>query len=81
MRKHLQLKDDEGVPASLLFIMACMAAVSVANIYYCQPLLSLMGNDLGIDEWSASLIAMITQVGYACGLFFIIPSGDKFDRK
>ena len=80
MRKHLQLKDDEGVPASLLFIMACMAAVSVANIYYCQPLLSLMGNDLGIDEWRASLIAMITQVGYACGLFFIIPSGDKFDR-
>ena len=81
MRNHLQLKDDEGVPASLLFIMACMAAVSVANIYYCQPLLSLMGNDLGIDEWRASLIAMITQVGYACGLFFIIPSGDKFDRK
>ncbi len=81
MRKHLQLKDDKGVPASLLFIMACMAAVSVANIYYCQPLLSLMGNDLGIDEWRASLIAMITQVGYACGLFFIIPSGDKFDRK
>lgn len=81
MRKHLQLKDDEGVPASLLFIMACMAAVSVANIYYCQPLLSLMGDDLGIDEWRASLIAMITQVGYACGLFFIIPSGDKFDRK
>ena len=40
-----------------------------------------MGNDLGIDEWRASLIAMITQVGYACGLFFIIPSGDKFDRK
>ena len=81
MRKHLQLKDDEGVPASLLFIMACMAAVSVANIFYSQPLLSLMGNDLGIDEWRASLIAMITQVGYACGLFFIIPSGDKFDRK
>ena len=81
MRKHLQLKDDEGVATSLLFIMACMAAVSVANIYYCQPLLSLMGNDLGIDEWRASLIAMITQVGYACGLFFIIPSGDKFDRK
>ena len=81
MRKHLQLKDDEGVPASLLFIMAFMAAVSVANIYYCQPLLSLMGNDLGIDEWRTSLIAMITQVGYACGLFFIIPSGDKFDRK
>lgn len=73
MRKHLQLKDDEGVPASLLFIMAYMAAVSVANIYYCQPLLSLMGNDLGIDEWRTSLIAMITQVGYACGLFSSYP--------
>lgn len=53
MSKHLHLKDNEGVPASLLFTMACMAAVSVANIYYCQPLLSLMGNDLGIDEWQS----------------------------
>ena len=71
MSKHLHLKDNEGVPTSLLLTMACMAAVSVANIYYCQPLLSLMGNDLGIDEWRASLIAMITQVGYALSLIHI----------
>ena len=81
MKQPLQLRDNEGISASLLFTMACMAAISVANIYYCQPLLSLMGNDLGVDEWRASLIAMITQVGYACGLFFVIPSGDMFDRK
>lgn len=81
MKQPLQLRDNEGISASLLFTMACMAAISVANIYYCQPLLSLMGNDLGIDEWRASLIAMVTQVGYACGLFFVIPSGDMFDRK
>ena len=24
---------------------------------------------------------MITQAGYACGLFFVIPSGDMFDRR
>lgn len=81
MKQQLRLHDNAGIPSALLFSMAAMAAISVANIYYCQPLLALMGNDLGVGEWRASLIAMITQAGYACGLFFVIPSGDMFDRR
>ena len=47
MKQQLRLHDNAGIPSALLFSMAAMAAISVANIYYCQPLLALMGNDLG----------------------------------
>lgn len=78
---RMTLHENQGVPRSLLFMMALMAGISVANIYYCQPLLSLMASDLGITEFKAGMIAMITQCGYASGLFFVIPSGDMFDRR
>lgn len=77
----LSLKENEGLPASLLWTLAIAAGISVANIYYNQPLLSMISHDLGISEFKANLIAMITQVGYAIGLLFIIPLGDMFQRK
>lgn len=40
-----------------------------------------MCRDLGITEFQANLIPMITQIGYALGLLFIIPLGDLYDRR
>lgn len=75
------LRDNGGIPRPLLIALAAMAGISVANIYYCQPLLAMMGSELGISEMNASLIAMVTQAGYACGLFFVIPAGDMVNRR
>ncbi|CAK7079195.1 MAG: putative transporter [Parabacteroides sp.] len=80
-KMNLSLKENEGLPASLLWTLAIAAGISVANIYYNQPLLSMISHDLGISEFKANLIAMITQIGYAIGLLFIIPLGDMFQRK
>lgn len=80
-KMKLSLKENEGLPASLLWTLAIAAGISVANIYYNQPLLSMISHDLGISEFKANLIAMITQIGYAIGLLFIIPLGDMFQRK
>ncbi len=62
-------------------MMAIIAGLTVANCYYNQPLLELIRHDLGITEQSANLITVITQIGYALGLFFLIPMGDMFSRK
>lgn len=78
--KH-EWKENEGLPASLLGTLAVMAGVSVANLYYNQPLLNLIRYDLGVSEFQSNLIAMITQVGYALGLFWIVPLGDLYPRK
>jgi len=37
--------------------------------------------DLKASEFQANLISMITQIGYAIGLFFIVPTGDLIKRK
>lgn len=76
-----ELKENQGLAASLLWTLAIIAGISVANLYYNQPLLNRISRDLQTSEFTANLIAMITQIGYAIGLLFIIPLGDLFKRK
>ncbi len=78
--KHT-LKENGGLPPSILWTLAIVAGISVANIYYIQPLLNMIRHELGISEFRTNLIAMITQIGYAAGLLFITPLGDLFQRK
>lgn len=75
-----ELKENGGLPAVMLWTLAIVAGISVANLYYNQPLLNLIRNDLQATEFQANLISMITQVGYAIGLFFIVPLGDLYHR-
>lgn len=81
MMKRTELTENGGLPAHILWTLAIVAGVSVANIYYNQPLLNMIRHDLGISEFKTNLIAMITQVGYALGLLFIVPLGDLYQRK
>lgn len=61
--------------------MTIGSGVVVANIYYNQPLLGRMAQTFGVSEAQAGSIAMLTQVGYATGLLFIVPLGDMLRRK
>lgn len=72
---------DKGIPARMLWVLAIVAGVSVANLYYNQPLLNMIRVELDITEFQANLISMVTQIGYAMGLFFIVPLGDLVNKK
>lgn len=65
----------------IIFILALGAGTSVAAIYYAQPLLPLIGSDmhLGIEEMG--LVPTLTQAGYALGILFLLPLGDRYDRR
>ena len=78
---NYSLKDNQGIPASLLWTLSVIAALSVANLYYNQPLLNQISKDLAVSEFTANLIPMTTQLGYALGLLFIIPLGDLYERR
>lgn len=78
---NAEFKENAGLPAHILWTLAIVAGISVANLYYNQPLLNLMRADLGVSDFQANLIAMITQIGYALGLLFIVPLGDLYRRK
>lgn len=65
----------------LYFLLACLCAFAVANIYYNQPLLELIARDFNKDANSAGSIAMVVQLAYAAGLVFFVPLGDRVVRR
>lgn len=61
--------------------MAFSAGTIVANVYYSQPILKDIADTLGKPEESVGKIAMLAQLGYGLGMFFLLPLGDKLNRK
>jgi predicted MFS family arabinose efflux permease len=62
-------------------VMFAASAVCVANIYYCQPLLSEIGRSLGVSDRAIGYLPMWTQAGTALGMFAFVPLGDMFPRR
>jgi predicted MFS family arabinose efflux permease len=73
--------EKQGLTRPQLATMTVAAGICVANIYYNQPLLKDMARDLQVSERQIGLIPVLTQTGYALGLFFLTPLGDKMPRK
>ncbi|MFF6847715.1 MFS transporter [Streptomyces antimycoticus] len=63
----------------LLFAVACGSAV--ANVYFAQPLLVTLGERFALGPGLLGAIVAITQLGYAAGLFLLVPLGDLVDRR
>lgn len=78
--KNPAYKKQE-VPSALIILMAVSAGISVANIYYNQPILLDIAKEFHTTETQAGLISMLSQIGYGIGLFFLTPLGDKFNKK
>lgn len=72
---------EKRLSNQVLYLMAVGAGLVVANNYYNQPLLNLMAKTFSVSESGVSNIPLFTQLGYAFGLLFIVPMGDKFPRK
>lgn len=65
----------------LRLLLAASAGLSVASIYYSQPMLGVMGSTLGASDTAVGLVPMLTQLGYALGILLLTPLGDRFDRR
>lgn len=65
----------------LLWLLSLAAGVTVANLYYCQPLLAMMGASFGATAQGIGLVAVLTQAGYAAAMLLIIPLGDSAERR
>ncbi len=76
-----ELTPNGGIPRNILFTMAVIGGLTVANLYYNQPLLEAMRQALGATELQANLITFITQLGYALGLVLVVPLADKVSRR
>lgn len=70
-----------ALPASLLFFLATAAGLSVASIYYAQPMLGVLAADIGASPRAVGFIPVLTQLGYAVGILLLAPLGDRYDRR
>jgi len=76
---NLQLRT--GVSTSLAWLFAIASGLSVANVYYAQPLLDALARDFGISHAAVGGVITATQLGCALALLFLVPLGDRVDRR
>lgn len=71
----------DGLPASLVLLLATSAGLAVASLYYSQPMLGVLGADIGASSRAVGFVPTLTQLGYAFGILLLAPLGDRFDRR
>ncbi|WP_420803023.1 MFS transporter [Pseudomonas syringae] len=64
-----------------MFLFATTCALSVANVYFAQPLLDSMSASLSVGTGVVGIVVTATQIGYALGLLFVVPLGDMLNRR
>jgi predicted MFS family arabinose efflux permease len=72
---------DQGPGGWLIFAFALACGLTVANLYYAQPLVGSISHSFGIGVEAGSFIVTMIQVGYVTGLLFLVPLGDIIENK
>lgn len=70
-----------GISSGLTLVFALAAGVGVGNLYWAQPLLGDISKEIGVSAGTAGLLVTLSQVGYALGVFLLVPLGDALNRK
>lgn len=69
-------------PSSLLvLLLAIGAGLSVASLYYSQPMLGILASDIGVSDVDIGFLPTLTQLGYALGILLLAPLGDRHNRR
>ena len=72
---------NDKITVNDIYVMSAICAFCVANNYYNQPILMLISNSIGVTYKQIGNLPTIVQLAYAAGLLFLVPLGDKFNRK
>lgn len=88
MAGEVRVSGEEGTAANaaplsprILFLFSLTCALAVANVYSAQPLLASMAESLNVLPGTMGAVITATQTGYAVGLIFLVPLGDRVNRK
>lgn len=84
MTANLSQRSEEvqtEISRQLVWVLAIACGATVANLYYNQPLLADMATSFHVPFSRIGLVATVTQIGYAMGMFLFVPLGDTKERK
>ncbi len=79
--EKIEVQNNIKLSGFLVVTMAIAAGVTVANLYYIQPLLAEIAASFHVSQVNISLAATLTQVGYALGMLMILPLADIREKK
>ncbi|WP_303669612.1 MFS transporter [Pseudomonas aeruginosa] len=73
--------SPSSLPSALVLLFAVACGLSVANVYYAQPLLDALGDEFAIGQAGVGLLFGATQAGCALALLLVVPLGDLLERR
>ena len=76
-----QPDSPAGMSSGLVFMFAVASGLSVANVYFAQPLLDALARDFGISHAAVGGVITATQLGCGLALLLVVPLGDLVDRR
>ncbi|MFE6136100.1 MFS transporter [Bacillus sp. NPDC057893] len=78
-KPNLDQQPSMSHALALLFAAAC--GMSVANIYFAQPLLDQLSNEFSINHSIIGVVITVTQIFYGVGLLLLVPLGDLLNQR
>ncbi|MGX7173084.1 MFS transporter [Enterococcus ratti] len=76
----MEKNEKNMLTHSLILLLSITCGVVVANMYYIQPIGTKVAASLSVSTSAIGILTMLTQLGYAVGLLFLVPLGDVVDR-
>lgn len=76
----MEKNEQTPLTRSLILLLSITCGVVVANMYYIQPIGTKVATSLSVSTSAVGILTMLTQLGYALGLLFLVPLGDVVDR-
>ncbi|MEV0143888.1 MULTISPECIES: MFS transporter [unclassified Nonomuraea] len=73
------VRPPRAVSRKTVRLLATAYGLTIANLYYCQPLLMEMSRSLG--PHAADHLIAVGQLGYALALILVVPLGDIVPRR
>ncbi|MFJ8440852.1 MFS transporter [Kitasatospora griseola] len=72
---------QSSVPGGLVALLAVSTGMTVANLYYAQPLLAKLAEVFHVGTTTAGALVTVTQIGYVLGMLFLVPLGDRVEKR
>lgn len=66
---------------AITIALAVACGLTVANLYYGQPLLPLISKDFHVSPGVGTEVVTASQIGYALGLILLLPLGDLLENR
>ncbi|MGX1349537.1 putative MFS family arabinose efflux permease [Bradyrhizobium elkanii] len=76
-----ETESPPSIGHGVTLAMAAACGFIVANIYYNQPMLEIIEGSFPGRALVSGFVPTATQLGFALGLIFLVPLGDRLDRR